>query len=88
MEFVINYNYGNGQMTLYLENFFARRSKGDSKEGRFEHTTKPDIYKVLTLAERWCEDEQLASLMDWLNSHNCTDIVRWFYSKYPWRQAA
>lgn len=76
-EFTIEYNYGKGKMTLNLEVFFARKNKG-----RFIHTTKPDIYKVFKLVNKWCEEEQIEFLLEWLKSHDCADIAEYYEKKY------
>lgn len=76
-EFTITYNYGKGEMTLNLENFFARKYNG-----RFINTIKPDIYKVFKLINKWCEEEQIEFLLKWLNEHDCSDLVRYYEAKY------
>lgn len=77
-EFVINYNDGRGKMTLILDKFFERRPGG----GKFINTTKPDIYKVFKLVDRWCTDEQVNDLLTWLYAHDCADLVRYYTEKY------
>ena len=76
-EFTITYNYGKGEMTLNLENFFARRDSG-----KFINTIKPNIYKVFKLVNEWCEEEQIIFLLKWLKEHNCFDLVRYYETKY------
>ena len=78
-EFEIIYNRGRGRMTLNLENFFARNAKGV-----FVHTYKTNINKVLALVAEWCEEEQIAFLLDWLTKHSCKDLVDAFLKKYKW----
>lgn len=43
MDFTITYNDGKGKMTLHCDYFFEKHN------GKFIHTIKPDIYKVLKL---------------------------------------
>lgn len=76
-EFTIEYNFGKGKMTLNLEVFFERK-----KNGKFIHTTKPDIYEVFKLVYEWCEEEQIEFLLEWLKSHDCADIAEYYEKKY------
>lgn len=78
-EFEIIYNHSRGRMTLNLENFFARNTKGV-----FVHTYKTNINKVLALVAEWCGEEQITFLLDWLTKHNCNDLVDAFLKKYKW----
>lgn len=76
-QFIIKYNDGKGEMTLNLENFFKRKDNG-----KFENTTKPDIYKIFKLVNEWCDDEQKLDLLRWLNDNKCSDLVSYYEKKY------
>lgn len=77
--FTIIYNNGNGKMVLKLEVFFDRHPKG-----KFIHTIKSDIYKVLALVNEWCEVDDILFLLKWLEENECKDIAEYYIKKYNW----
>lgn len=78
-EFEIIYNQGKGRMVLNLEYFFCRNHKRV-----FVHTKKTNINRVLTLVAKYCEQKQIVFLLEWLDAHNCEDLVDTFLQKYKW----
>lgn len=80
--FTIIYNNGLGKMTLKLDNFFERNILTKAK--KFCNTCKPDIYKIFDLVNENCSIEDILSLLDWLENHNCEDLVDYYKQKYQW----
>lgn len=80
--FMIIYNDGRGEMTLYLDKFFERNL--NSKAKKFYNTIKPDIYKIFALVNENCSTEDILSLLDWLKNHHCEDLVEYYKQKYQW----
>lgn len=76
MDFTIIYNDGNGKMTLHCDYFFEKHN------GKFIHTIKPDIYKVLKLLHNWEHCNDADKLMKWLSEHNCEELVKYYREKY------
>lgn len=70
-KFTFTYNDGKGEMTLNLENFFAR----NPTTGKLINTIKPDVKKVFKLIKEWCDEKQIDFLLNWLESNGCSDLA-------------
>lgn len=70
-KFTFTYNDGKGEMTLNLENFFAR----NPNTGKLINTIKSDVKKVFKLIKDWCDEKQIDFLLNWLESNGCSDLA-------------